>query len=34
MVCHRPDGLEDERFKDATTACVCHRPDGLEGCSL
>ena len=30
FVCHRPDGLEEERAQRHFLATVCHRPDGLE----
>ena len=29
-VCHRPDGLEDQRPFCRYSPLVCHRPDGLE----
>ena len=31
MVCHRPDGLEDNPLAFNLLISVCHRPDGLEG---
>ena len=30
LVCHRPDGLEDQRPFLLPYPKVCHRPDGLE----
>ena len=30
IVCHRPDGLEEQAAAAKAAAVVCHRPDGLE----
>ncbi len=30
LVCHRPDGLEEQIFPFQIWTSVCHRPDGLE----
>ena len=30
LVCHRPDGLEEQALKVTQVQQVCHRPDGLE----
>ncbi len=30
LVCHRPDGLEEDVGAVTVIEKVCHRPDGLE----